>query len=205
MSALRPFPPRYERELRALEPAYLESDDPIEQSGFHGGPGRWRAERGAILDAIESDGSLLDVGCANGYLLECLVHWGAERGIDITPHGLDLGAKLIGLAKDRLPEFSDNFHVGNVWEWRPPIRYDYVYMIWDCLPQSHLADGIRLLLRDFLTPGGRFILGSYGSLSRNERAFDIAEFVRKMGVEPAGEAWGGDPPLTLFVWMDAPR
>ena len=205
MSARSEFPSDYERELRALEPAYLESDDPIEQSGFHGGSERWRSERGPILDAIDSDGSLLDVGCANGYLLACLVRWGAERGIDITPHGLDLGAKLIGMAKGRLPEFSGNFHVGNVWEWQPPMRYDYVYMLWDCLPQSRLAEGIRRLLRDFLTPGGRLILGSYGSRSRKEEAFDIAEFVRKMGIEPDGEAWGGEPPLTLFVWIDAPH
>ena len=205
MNTRSEFPADYERELRALEPAYLESDDPIEQSGFHGGPGRWRAERSPILDAIESDGNLLDIGCANGYLLECLVRWGMEQELDITPHGLDLGEKLIGLAKDRLPDFSDNFHVGNVWEWQPPRRYDYVYMLWDCLPQSHLADGIRRLLRDFLTPGGRLILGSYGSRSRNERAFDIARFVRDMRIEPDGVTRGGEPPLTLFVWIDAPR
>lgn len=205
MSSYREFPADYEQELRALEPAYLLSDDPIEQSGFHGGPERWRAERGPVLDAIESDGSLLDVGCANGYLLDCLVRWGRERGIDITPHGLDLGEELIGMARHRLPGFSDNFHVGNAWNWRPPMRYDYVYMLWDCLPQSHLADGIRRLLGEFLAPGGRLILGSYGSRSRNEEPFDIARFVREMGIEPDGIAWGGDPPLTLFVWIDAPR
>ena len=77
---------------------------------------------------------MLDIGCANGYLLECLVRWGMEQELDITPHGLDLGEKLIGLAKDRLPDFSDNFHVGNVWEWQPPRRYDYVYMLWTACP-----------------------------------------------------------------------
>ncbi len=205
MSHRREFPADYEQELRSLEPAYLRSDDPIEQSGFHGGPERWRAERGPVLDAIESKGSLLDVGCANGYLLDCLVRWGTERGIDITPHGLDLGEELIGMAKQRLPGFSENFHVGNAWNWQPPMRYDYVYMLWDCLPQSHLADGIRRLLREFLAPGGRLILGSYGSRSRNQKPFDIVRFVREMGIEPDGVAWGGDPPLTLFVWIDAPR
>ena len=133
------------------------------------------------------------------------MRWGREQGIDITPHGLDLGEKLIGMARQRLPGFSDNFHVGNAWNWRPPMRYDYVYMLWDCLPQSHLADGIRRLLGEFLAPEGRLILGSYGSRSRNEKPFDIARFVREMDIEPDGVAWGGDPPLTLFVWIDAPR
>jgi len=63
------LPPEFLARVRALEDAYLASDDPIEQSGFHSGPIRWRAEREPILDAVEGDGSFLDVGWANGYLL----------------------------------------------------------------------------------------------------------------------------------------
>ncbi len=66
------------QDLRALESAYLKEDDPIRQSGFRGGADRWRGERGPILNAIETDGDLLDIGCANGYLLECLLNWGAS-------------------------------------------------------------------------------------------------------------------------------
>ncbi len=79
------LPPDFRARARSLEAAYLESDDPIRQSGFGGGPERWRAERQPILDAVEGDGDLLDIGCANGYLLECLVAWGAERGLALTP------------------------------------------------------------------------------------------------------------------------
>ena len=63
------------RRQRALEDAYLRSDDPIRQSGFGGGAERWRAERSPILEAVDGDGDLLDIGCANGYLAECLVEW----------------------------------------------------------------------------------------------------------------------------------
>ena len=50
------------------------------------------------MDAIESDGDLLDIGCANGYLLERLVTSGRDRGVVLTSHGLDSGARLVELA-----------------------------------------------------------------------------------------------------------
>jgi hypothetical protein len=59
--------------LRALEGAYLRETDPVRQSGFGGGHERWHMERTLVLDAVPDDGDFLDVGCANGYLLECLV------------------------------------------------------------------------------------------------------------------------------------
>ena len=70
------------QDLWALEAAYLKEDDPIRQSGFRRGADRWRAERGPILDAIETDEDLLDIGCANGYLLERLVKWGRRAWIE---------------------------------------------------------------------------------------------------------------------------
>lgn len=63
----RTLPNDFLCELELLEAAYLKEDDRIRQSGFSGGAERWRAERGPILDAIDTDGDLLDVGCANGY------------------------------------------------------------------------------------------------------------------------------------------
>ena len=90
---------------------------------------------------------MLDIGCANGYLLECLLNWGDERGLNLIPHGLDQGSKLIQLAKRRLPEYADNFHVGNVWDWQSPRKYRYVYMLYDCLPLDYLFEGVGRLVR----------------------------------------------------------
>src|SRR5215472_1576889 len=88
-----PLPAEFLNHLGTLEAAYLSSDDPLRQSGFGGGPARWRAERSPILDAIGGSGTLLDVGCANGYLLESLVSWGSERGLALTPFGVDRSAR----------------------------------------------------------------------------------------------------------------
>jgi hypothetical protein len=82
------LPPNFIRQLQALEAKYLDAPDPMGQSGFSAGPERWRAERSPILQAIATSGTLLDVGCANGYLLECLVRWAEECGLDLRHLGL---------------------------------------------------------------------------------------------------------------------
>lgn len=198
----RPLPPEFLFDLRELERYYLAADDPIVGSGFHGGAERWEAERRPILDAVERDAHLLDVGCANGYLLECLVAWAAEDGITIVPHGVDIGEGLVALARKRLPAFADNLHVGDAWEWEPPRRYDVVYTIWDCVPADYLEDFVRRLLDRFVTPGGRFVLGAYGSRSRKQAPFDVAGFLSEIGLEVVGTRITGVPPTTAFAWTD---
>jgi hypothetical protein len=57
-----------------------------------------------------------------------------------------------------LPRFAGHFQSANAWDWQPPRRWQYVYALWDCVPKDYLPEFIRRLV----------ILGSYGSLSRNE-------------------------------------
>ena len=40
---------------------------------------------------------------ANGYLLECLMQWGSEIGVTLTPFGVDCSEGLIALARERMP------------------------------------------------------------------------------------------------------
>ncbi len=188
--------------VRSLEDAYLRSNDPIKQAGFSGGPKRWRREREPILTAIDDDGDLLDVGCANGYLLECLLAWAAERGIQLVPYGVDIGPRLIDVAKRRLPRFADNFWAANGWDWRPGRRFRYVYTLWDCVPPEMLGEYARRLLTRTVEPGGRLIIGAYGSRSRAEPPIAIGDALESCGMVVAGRAQGGDPVVTLFAWID---
>jgi SAM-dependent methyltransferase len=196
------LPDAFLKEIKALESAYLKYDDPIMQSGFSGGSKRWRQEREPILNAVYSDGDFLDVGCANGYLLECLVEWGKERTVKLTPFGIDIGSKLIKLAQKRLPEFADNFYVGNAWDWNPPRKFKYVYTLHDCVPKEYLKEFIIRLLTKTVAPGGRLILGSYGSRSHKIAPFDVDKFLNSYGLVVSGTAQGGRPPITKFAWVD---
>jgi len=198
----RELPPEFIRQLESLEASYLAEDDPIRQSGFSGGAARWRAERGPILDAIKTDGDVLDVGCANGYLLECLVKWGHERGLALEPYGLNCGPRLIERAKRRLPDYRANFYVGNAWDWEPPRRFRYVYTLYDCVPLAFLEEYVERVLTRMVGVGGRVIVGAYGSRSRGVPAFDIEGFLESHGFSVAGTAVGGEPPITAFAWLD---
>jgi SAM-dependent methyltransferase len=198
------LPPDFLAHVRALEGAYLRHQDPIVQSGFGGGPERWRAEREPILDAVTADGDILDAGCANGYLLECFISWGSERGRKLVPHGVDIGPRLIELARKRLPQFGANFHVANVWDWSPPRRFRYVYTLHDCVPPPLLGEYAHRLLERAVERGGRLIVGAYGSRSRAEPPVDIAAVLGFLGFDVAGESSGGDPVASRFAWIDRP-
>lgn len=200
--ARSPLPDPFLRRLRELEESYLESDDPIRQSGFGGGPERWRMEREPILDAVDSDGDFVDIGCANGHLLECLVAWARERGVTLTPHGVDIGPRLIELARRRIPQFASHFYVANAWDWEPPRQFRYVYTLLDCVPESRCEAYVRRLLERAVEPGGRLIAGDYGSRSRSIPSRPVAEILTSYGLTVAGSASGGDPPVTRFAWVD---
>jgi len=64
----------FENMHMVLETAYLSHREPWRQSGMSGPEDRWTALRKPVADCMEYDGSL-DIGCANGYLIECCLRW----------------------------------------------------------------------------------------------------------------------------------
>jgi hypothetical protein len=75
-----------QRDERSFDAAHVAPDDPHAQSGFGGDESRWEAGRRPIVKAIDCDGTFLDVGCANGYLMECVAGWAPHH---IEPYGLE--------------------------------------------------------------------------------------------------------------------
>lgn len=193
---------------RALETAYLESDDPIRQSGFHGGRDRWVAERSPLVDGIAGDGDFLDVGCANGLLVSDLVTWAAAKGHRIAPYGVDLGVQLIDLARQRMVEHQENFVVADAWTWQPDRQWAYVYSLLDLSPPDLRCEWLRRLY-GWVEPGGTLIVGAYGSCSQGRLPEDVHETLRTCGFEVTGSSAGGDGTTTRFAWVsrgaDRPR
>jgi SAM-dependent methyltransferase len=142
-------------------PAYLAGDNPRAQSGHSGDAIRWEGARRLILAAVDADGSFLDVGCANGHLMESLHAWAAEDGIQLDPWGIDISTELVAFARERLPRGRDQIDIGNALEWRPPRRFTFVRTGVDYVPTHRRSDLLRYLLADVVEPGGRLIVGAF--------------------------------------------
>jgi SAM-dependent methyltransferase len=191
-----------------LETSYLASDDPYAQSGIDADAARWERGRRPIVEAIDRDGTFLDVGCANGLLMESVVAWAAERGHRVEPYGLDYSPALADLARRRLPHWADRIVVGNVVDWRPPFRFDFVRTELEYVPLVRQPALVDRLLREVVAPGGRLVVCAYGS-SRpgRRRAERVGDLLRGWGLPVVGETEGADANGVVFVrvaWLHAP-
>jgi hypothetical protein len=179
-TAARPGSPR-----EVFEQHYLGSDDPRRQSGFGGDEERWEAARRPIVDAIDRDGSLLDVGCASGLLLESVVAWSPHR---IEPYGLDFSPRLVDLARRRLPHWASRFFVGDALEWEPdpPRRFDFARTELVYAPPGRE----RELVERLRSCADRLIVCGYGGGRRKLPVPDVGAQLRALGYEPELELEG---------------
>ncbi len=142
---------------QTLETAYVASLTAWQQSGKHGTFEDWTRLRIANIEPVQRSGTYLHIGCANGYLLECLVAWVTLKGIEITPYGLDYSAQLVDLARQRLHSFgnsSGNIYCGNAWDWTPPQCFDYVRTELDYVPRNYRKRFVERLLADVVAEDG---------------------------------------------------
>ncbi len=194
------------RVAEIIRPAYLAATTLQAQSGFSGGPVAWVHARSLIALAIDRDGTFLDVGCANGLLMESIVDWCAMRGLRIKPYGLDIVPELAALARSRLPRWAERIFVGNAVTWAPPIRFDFARTNLDYVPPRRRRDLVERLMRDIVAEDGRLIIGVYGNADPSGPGLD--DIVRGWGYTIAG---GVDRPhrirvneLQRVLWIDAP-
>ena len=187
-------------------PTYLAGDNPRAQSGHSGDATRWEGARRLILDAADRDGSLLDIGCANGHLMESLHTWAAEDGIRLEPWGIDISSELVALARERLPQWRDRIFVGNAVDWRPPRRFAFVRTGVDYVPSHRRPDYLRHLLVDVVQPGGRLIVGVFNEETGHAALQTAAS---SWGFDVAGRAERPHPDTNQLVrrlfWVDAPQ
>ena len=92
--------------------------------------------QGMILDAIHRSGTFVDIGCANGHLMEMLSTWLADSGRSVEFYGLDISPELVALAKQRLPLWKNKFFIGKriVLDPRRLILISYASENWNTSP-----------------------------------------------------------------------
>ena len=197
--------PAYVRDL--LEAKYLAGDNPRAQSGFGGDAAYWDIARGVIAEAINRSGTFLDVGCANGHLMECMVEWCAARGVEIEPYGLDILPSMVDLARSRLPRWRDRIVWGDARAWVPPRRFDFVRTELMYAPDDEQELLVAHLLDAVVAPGGRLIVCAYGSRTRpDQRAADLTARLEGWGHTVAGTCTAvvGDRVTTWVGWIQLP-
>jgi SAM-dependent methyltransferase len=194
----------HRRIAEVITPAYLAADTPWAQSGKSGDAASWERARSLIAE-VTPPGTFLDVGCASGYLMECMVRWCADAGVACEPYGLDLAPELADLARRRLPHWRDRIFTGNALDWQPPQRFDVVRTGLEYVPRRLRRDLVSRLLDDVVADGGRLIIGVFNE-EREDHA--TARQITEWGFAAGGshERLHRDSRLSYrLVWIDRPR
>jgi len=196
----------FDKMKRELESAYLMHDEPWKQSGFAGPEERWIKCRKPVAECVDKSGSFLDIGCANGYLLDCSMRWVKEQGITIVPYGIDMSERLIHLAKQRLPQYASNLFVGNAWYWNPPLEFDFVRTEMNAVPEELQKEYVMRLLDKFVLPSGKLLITEYRSSQDDFSKKWVDERLDEWGLKVAYSKSGFDAgkELTRVVVVHQP-
>jgi SAM-dependent methyltransferase len=162
----------------------------------------WQESRSFISEAIDRPGTILDYGCANGFLLRSLMEWSPHA---LTPFGVDVDDARLHQARQMFPGMEANFINGNAADVAGlcPGGFDFVYWaVGDNVDfergehQRWLAKVEKLVART-----GRLIVGFYADEKLNWRRRRSLE-ERWNGIDGAMENMGGPESL---VWTQATR
>lgn len=149
-----------DRAKELVEGSFLTSSNPAKS---------WERARKFISKSITSDGSILDVGCANGLLLKSLQEW---SGFNLIPYGIDKNEECINTAKKLFEGNEGNFVLGSFFRLKDtypssyPDEFDYIY--WGVWVDYKVEDTILKFLLSHLKVGGKLILGFYPDSSDGE-------------------------------------
>jgi SAM-dependent methyltransferase len=175
-------------------PAYLSAETAAGGSGSSRDATGWEYARSLLADAAETGQSFLDVGCANGHLMESMAAWAG-----VEPYGLEISPELAELARRRLPQWADRIWIGNALEWQPPHRFDVVRTALDYVPEPRR----KTLLERLLSYANRVVIGAFNE-ERGLRTQE--ELVESWGFEVAGRSEREHPHPRLAYkafWIDS--
>jgi hypothetical protein len=177
-----------------IVPAYLAADTPEGGSGSSRDAAGWERARSLVAEAVGAGQSFLDIGCANGHLMESMARWGG-----VEPYGLEISPELARLARTRLPRWAGRIWVGNAIDWEPPRRFDVVRTGLDYVP----APRRQGLVEHLLSYADRLVIGVF---NEKRELHTQEELVAGWGFEISGrrEREHTHPRLAYKAfWIDA--
>ncbi|MDA1335208.1 MAG: class I SAM-dependent methyltransferase [bacterium] len=192
-----------------------ELDNLVEQCSSGGGYEHWLKARHFVTKAIHKDGSFLDIGCSNGFLLKCLQHW---TPYTLEPYGIEHREEAVCLAKELFSDMPEHIELldGNrligLKETNLPDAYDYVFR--NHWKRETTENEMKEVLSDLFNhtkEDGRVIVGLYWPNSRKQGTSDFdrvrneflgfADKIKSAAAKVDGEAFSdiGDH---WIMWMD---
>ena len=175
-------------------PAYLRAETAPGGSGSSRDEAGWEYARSLLAEAAAPGWSFLDVGCANGHLMESLATWAG-----VEPYGVEISPELAELARRRLPHWADRIWVGNAADWEPPRRFDVIRTGLDDVPPPRRPAYVEHLLGHC----GRLVIGIFNE-EREQR--NREREVEGWGFAIAGRAERDHPHPHLAYrafWIDS--
>lgn len=177
----------------------------------------WEDRRQFIGEAFHKSGTLLDIGCGNGFLLRCLQEW---SGFDLIPYGIDIDTERIGEAKHIFQTYPDHFldyKLEALWDYWPtifPETFDFIYCsLWG--RRKFDTEEARMTLEmlwDKVSIYGRLILGFYGTnrfspnseehIQERKNLIYMSQCVEQFGYQVSGKAFAEDKKNNLVIWID---
>ena len=144
----------------------------------------WCRSRRFITSAIDKDGTILDIGCANGFLLRCFQEWSEHV---LTPYGFDLNDRFIDEAKELFPQHKEHFRQFDILKLPDtnsltlPSSYDFVYWaVWDNWTfHRQLEIQVIKSIEAMVKSGGKLILGLYHE--DRDRSFTVLAELEQLG------------------------
>ena len=141
----------------------------------------WLATRAFIANAINKSGTILDIGCANGFLLACLSKWLKEKSLTLISYGIECDPSIVR-CKQLFPHVYDLGHfiqidlqtfLSSPSTEAPtfPRLFDYIYWnVWEDGCDLEEEYQVRWLCKlcSMTSLGGKLLLGLYGTKEKND-------------------------------------
>lgn len=173
--------------------------DLLDNCSFAGTFSAWEDRKAFLAKGINRQGTFLDIGCGNGFLLRCLQEWSEY---ELSPYGLDVNAAYIQKAKQLFTAQPENFMMLDSRDIQKmafmgfPNQFDFVYAssIWRGTENEQIKRFASLV-----KSGGRLLIGFYDddrTRNNNARKAFIRAGVRFSGT--VTNSLGSN----LMTWID---